>query len=832
MEEVLAESPTKNRESFTNLFEVYKTLLGIEKTKRGKGSSEAKFDDPGRRIRPQQYDEFVKLWRGTAEYHCILYNCWLPVEEDKGKPLIPLPADYQPCEHSPRARALAEVMGELLWIFVVEFDCLPILEIATSCEKISAGEIKKIAGPNHQIVSLCFSTFGAFYFNRVFGQAGKTATEPKTGSYFEAVGWVDESFVTRFVPYKNNGDDSAITLSNSLDSLNGWMPYTSVEQEKKIQLFDFFSFHDYFSTHAGELVAGFTRIDDRFTAEALNGVEVTAGGFSEVTEDVLHTDIRFSQAATNHIGVFRPWYLARKYHPGRLLAPTSGPTSITLHIEARKDHLAKVSEMLPTSAITLTFSLAPELDSGETGSELVDVASCFASFFITELDRSPALNPERPNISELPKVTARIWEDLEILKLPLAREMLREQLRKVRKRNEEVEGNNRIFAMLSESFQTVAASLNTSQRAVIELQKAFQTPSSGLFFRAEHVQKIFQQSEMKIAGHVLVLNHQGEANYATTRGPAHTQDIVVLQIWGVVRAYLGKPFSKPCPRIGAIDFTTVKNELQFEIAKGDRASELLLHALNHDLLACNGVQRVTSSDLKTILNELKYIFHRTYKTINHDEYIPVGLIKTALPSIEIDSDWPTAEKLNWQENLWAPFSVYIEDMPGEKKWLQYTNNAKLLPLKPSQLPFARIVDFLELVCHIVSLGGANSDGRNASLKYRNALSKPAQLTITAKRAFFRHDDNSQRLLTKLADPRQAAEWYMLNRTVIHGDFNRLFHAMFSRTTCLPKINFNTKRLLCTWMQIDSEWTTDFDSENAVPRFAILLSRNSVRISTL
>ena len=420
-------SSEKPPEGIDNLPAIYQYLL---KESASHGDSD---------ITPYQYDRFIDLWEKTKEFRCIQVNCnaHLPSTSIKGKfdhrLMMPstLPQQARGDFYSElMGSAVAMSVGELLWMFVTKNGVLPVLEIATPLQSVKDALARKEV--KQPWISLYLPTCAAYFFENYNLDLDKP----------RLIGWADELSAADY--QLNMADSPCESLVPQASKL-----YQTVNTKAKVP--SLFSFPFYFYAHNAEIVVGYIKTGEVWKALTMNGLDI-----SEKTYKILFSgENDFGEAVRRTVEIFRPSFLEKTADATTI---RDGRRIHKGHRKARIAHLKAIGGYsCAQAAISITHSLAIRDTQDKT--RFLSRASNFLTALITipkcelaKIDVKAAAIANRRNgigstsydaqayLCERMRHTTRdIWDNIAILKLPISRAMVNDEiLKEVSARQEHV----------------------------------------------------------------------------------------------------------------------------------------------------------------------------------------------------------------------------------------------------------------------------------------------------------------------------------------------------------------------------------------------------------
>lgn len=438
------------------------------------------------RIVAQQYDDFIALWKRCREYECIVGNCRHQRTTQIANPallgggvLLPRQncsqgTSVEDDENSEaRCKAIADSIGELIWNFVSEFSLLPVLEIATPLDEIDQEKLNSLRQP---WISLYFATCGA-YFLTVEKAGFSIGPVDETGPP-ELVGWFDDLLIARYVPSKDAMGSASVPHAN-------WVAY-SATGDGPIKLPAYFYHVEYFTQHNGEIVAGYDRKGEQWKLQVLNGLPHNADAGIDSIETLFGgSPTGFDKVVRKNISEFRPWFIGKKIDP-RLLSNCD-----ERHTEARKAHFRLLGDVKPDYAITLTHNLVTvPFEESSVNPQQRQAASIFTNFLITVPSDSRSKLTNTEQIVNLQEMVTALWDNIDILKLPISRQMTVEAERRWKFAEDELQANLRETQIYSNMYKLVQRPLNH----LLELTRDLTNTAGKLsLIRGDHLQSLHAQ---------------------------------------------------------------------------------------------------------------------------------------------------------------------------------------------------------------------------------------------------------------------------------------------------------------------------------------------------
>jgi len=713
------------------------------------------------RIVPQQYDDFYAEWRRSEEYRCILLNCahYQNSSAVEGRLLLPasnfnfLVPSFADWRSEYRSDALADAIGELIWLFICRLGALPVLEIATPIASIidNKEKLNYLAQP---WCSLYLPTFGMYYLPATVAEM--TVTPDWTAA--KLIGWMDELYVAGYENEENSFNKDVP------EWFGDWPAYAPLDH--KWALPNYFKHYDYLTTHRAELVAGYERSEKNWRLSVLNGISHNEK--NSAFKKLFGTS-GFGEVAHLNVSTFQSHFLHKKFDADNLNSNTAEASE---HKEIRKSHQSQLEVDPADRAFTLTFSVVPELTEKRSGGDPYDLASCFVSCLITQVGAKLIWTEGKNSLDKrktFKNAIEELWDSLEMLKYPVTRQMVAVAAKELRERNAKLVGTAIIFNSIEGAFREVVDKLAETQNKVSELHAVLRAPFSGLYLRADRVQQFFKAGKIQVGGEELEINHRGEPKDPSKR------EILVC---AVVHAFCGEKFNTKDSAVmvtlgqvskkltNAEDPCAAINESLHGIIEKNLLSRKL-RSLSHKCDADRG------SELQKLLTDLKYVFHRAFKPPVATEKIPAGLLLMALPKLTLDLKGWIDEDTEWGE--W-------EGAVG-----------KCLPLALENFPFTRISEFVEAVCRLVCLNDGAPDGTDTTIVRLSCRSFSLKRNQKRFLDWNKLGENQERVVLLTSD---WLLWLRMQSKSTHGEFFGALHYILERGRHFDGLQLNVELEKC------------------------------------
>jgi hypothetical protein len=610
-------------------------------------------------IQPQQYDDFIECWRNSSERACVLANCRHYAERGltDGRLLLPV----QRCASDEwgddqrlrgRSEALADSIGEFLWMMAGTFGVLPILEIATP---LGQQEVERLNALQQPWVSLYFPTCSVYFVRGEHGQSAP-GTIPNGD---DLVGWVDELYIADYgAPYSTEG--AAIP--------HDWRAYE--KRNSKIPLPNYFDYPEYFTKHKTEIVAGYVKVDSTWKLVTINGLAHSKKddairklfGASEH-----HT---FSEAVRRNVEDFRPQLLARK-----------GDSQILVdcldHQQARQLHSSALGRIVATYAITLAHSLVTSSEHASHQPHASSFLTCLISAPEFAREKLMALLNSRDARGESfevmlerewSRVVGLLWDNIDILKFPISRQMMLQANDELRLERAELRRRQTLLDALTDPVERLSKSLSRAVAEMTKLQGIYKWSIRGAYERAPLIAPIFKANASTLLDEAFCEegNHHGWYLYE--------QD-ARLALRGVIFAWLGHDLTqKPTT-------STDLDALYLSLIDGTRGDRDVNQLLAAAIRAAGPVPFTSFNQweldhFNRALSQIKRQLHTNLKSFTDSE-VTISDLVFALPKLKTAGQFERTQVKRTQDS------------------------PQRILLRAGRNPLPRVIDFVEFISSLI-----------------------------------------------------------------------------------------------------------------------------------
>ncbi len=607
-------------------------------------------------VQAQQYDDFIKLWRISSERECIMANCrhYANMGSSDGRLLLPINQcegreSFRDERLQGRSSALADSIGELVWMIIVDFGILPILEIATPMESKDKLKLDALVQP---WVSLYFPTASVYFV------VGKRDSEPDASANGDCLlGWVDELYIADYgTPQRNDRVDVPLD----------WMAYH--EPATKVVLPNYFNYPvEYLTSHKGDIVAGYVRQGAHWRLAAINGLE--HGGKEDAIVKLygISNPGTYSDAVRRNVEAFRPQLIARKIDPSALV-------DCQEHQQARQQHGAAVGRVAGTYVITLAYGLVTG-GSGATDHQEYDHASSFMTCLfgvpesammklssVLQQGQADTYAAEAAFDQFWARIVAKLWDNIDVLKLPISRQMMMQANDELRVEREELRRKTVLLDALTKPVEALSRQLNRAVAEMTKIQGIYKWAIRGAYERAPLVAPLLRASDSKLLGETFT----GVRNHSWVY--SHVAD-ARLMLRGVIYAWLGYDLNK------TDNINTSIESLYGDLVATRPDSDV--NQLLASVIIDNGCQPNFSewklTNFNHALYKIKRQLHTNLKSFNASEVL-VADLQFALPKLTASGKFELASKE-----------------------LDY----EFILLKAGRNPLPRVIDFVEFIASLI-----------------------------------------------------------------------------------------------------------------------------------
>ena len=616
-------------------------------------------------IQAQQHDDFIRLWKISCERECILANCRYYANKNLKDGRLLLPLNKCAAKESlgdgrlqGRSEALADSIGELVWMLITNFGILPILEIATPIGPQDKIKLDALAQP---WVSLYFPTASVYF---VVGKRGSFESDATT-SADSLLGWVDELYIA---DYDTPSGNKSVSLPDD------WKAYQITET--KVALPNFFHYpKEYLNSHKGEIVAGYVGQGVHWRLAVINGL--AHGGEDDAIVKLYGTSGQgtYSDAVRRNVEAFRPQLIARKVDPSALV-------DCQEHQQARQQHGIAVGCVAGTYVITLAYGLVTG-GSEATNHREYDHASSFLTClfsvpesamkklsFSLQQRQADTYSAEAAFEQFWARIVAKLWDSIDVLRLQISRQMMMQANDELRVEREELRRKTVLLDALTKPVEALSRQLNRAVAEMTKIQGIYKWSIRGAYERAPLVASVFKDNSSTLLNERFVgqLNHNG---CYTTLADAR------LALRGVIYTWLGHDLSDTT---GVdISFTSL-----FETLTSDRPDRDVNHLLASVIkpFRSPSIDQWELDDFNSALRRIKRQLHTNLKSFNNSEVLVMDLL-FALPMLTEDGS----------------FDLTVEYEP--------------MLLKAGRNPLPRVIDFVEFIASLtmtLAPGAWNKNG--------------------------------------------------------------------------------------------------------------------------
>lgn len=405
-----------------------------------------------------KYDDFIREWQSSLERQCIVANCeqYAADAVDDGRSLLPsrLCQDALDPIDTKRGEALAATAAEVIWVLISLFQVLPVLRISTPTSDIEEF-LSEYAIYEQYCVILHFSSFGAFLI-----KVSKKAEQ--IDAYWKGaklIGWLDEQHYAKYRSDHTEGPPD-------LHAVFGHQKLPG--KDDRLVLPGYLSHPEYFEKHSSEIVAGYIQRQEKlWECTAVNGCDLarnaTGNGNANAVKSLVGDS--FYKSLEPNLFSFRP----------ALLGETEDLTVLYEGQGLTERDWAGNIPIYRRFAVTQTYSLVP-LEFVEV--EPQEVASFFSCIWIdipkTSEDGVKQLLAQRYSAvqadSRFEKSMLRLvnvlWENVDILKLPIMRQMLKETFDELKRTREAEVARGRSLAQSTSQLLDVSRQLSSTAGAL------------------------------------------------------------------------------------------------------------------------------------------------------------------------------------------------------------------------------------------------------------------------------------------------------------------------------------------------------------------------------
>lgn len=388
-------------------------------------------------ITVQQYDNFIIGWRDTDEYKCVVFNC--RHRDDTDRLLEPFSGESSSHVSTSLEESIANSLGELLWMMISHFSVLPILEIATPTEELL--RLATLQNKKQPWVSLYLPTCAVYLIDEVdFSKEKRAIFNPQNCKF---IGWADEMLVANF------SSEYAMEVNQPYDFSGAYL----FANKSKLNAPSLIHFKQYYEAHSAEIVAGYLVNNNEAKLCALNGQ-----GIDDAFAHLTALDESYSKAVKITTDTFRTSLLKVKLQPHTLSA-----VQASTHLTSRLSHIAAIGGSHSTFAFSITHSLSSGLHSkaGTTNPIFSNVASSFLTAIVTvpscQQEKFSALGPNVSNEIRVMSGTKLLWDNIDILKLPICRAMMQDQVDKLEQKTKESQGYADLYQRIAKPLSNILA---------------------------------------------------------------------------------------------------------------------------------------------------------------------------------------------------------------------------------------------------------------------------------------------------------------------------------------------------------------------------------------
>lgn len=363
----------------------------------------------------------------------------------------------------------------------------------------------------------------------------------------------------------------------------------------------------------------------------------------------------------------------------------------------------------PDAAISIAFAVPVEPLDTDDGQKRAGIDAVFG-FLTAELYGPHELFTD----TTLEALSEYIWDRVSYFQEPMLRllatersEQLKAQRLKLREQSLELKRIKFVFDLIQEPVDHIAKVLTSTQAMVNRLHGIFRYPYRGLFVRAHQMHPFFHSGSLTLFGVVIHITH----NASTLSGEnekwnSTLKDGQALRylLLAIIRAFMGDRYDEPVH----LPFSFVHALTLLDGPRADQEVNLLLKGILQKDLRTRKPRVLNTSNtlmcpkgepafLSRVYSDLKYVFLRAFKPLDPVRGIPLGMLHNAMPLLKI-CNWTTTS---------SPFGEDGAPEPEDGEWLVPHSRV---------LPFASVSDFLEILCKIICLNGADGRGEGTRIE--------------------------------------------------------------------------------------------------------------------
>lgn len=452
------------------------------------------------------------------------------------------------------------------------------------------------------------------------------------------------------------------------------------------------------------------------------------------------------------------------------------------------------SRVIPMAAISISFAVPVE-PLHSAGSKEVEAVFGFVTATIGGVEQTDLSADALKHLSD------HVWNSISYFQEPMLRllvternDALKSAQAELQLRNEELTQTELVFKLIQEPLDSVAVALSKVQDRVHRLHGIFRHPYRGVYVRQPRLRRFFQDGELTIFGERILISHnptqiRDENSALRDRGI----DAMEYLLAAAIEIFKGRSYEDLEGELLAVSLKDAK--LNLDSKEADREiNQLFKRIFEKDLVT--GDDR-HPDDLADVYSDLKYIFVRAFKELDRNRGIPVQVLAYALPDLEI--------------GVWQMEDTFF----GESSQKPRKRSGQWLALKAVAWPFTSVSDFVEAMCKLACLNGANPRGKHTRI-YRTGSGFALARCDGNNKPFFDSSRFESRTLTSWKN------WVHENRDAARGDFaDAMFH-LLERSLHIKDIKFLGPKLLPTG-ELQLKWTRDES------KFELVLAQREIRI---